>query len=186
MNVEHAKEDLFEIKRVFDSLNIPFWLNGGTLMAAVRDKHFFDWDHDLDILIRHSDYTSELPEKFTPFFGYKTLNYGLGRTTVFDLKRVSGVRTNVFLLFRNTRLNKYVKVAPPFTNCYKTLIPFELLDTENYVEFLGQKFRVPIDPESFLENHYGADWRTPIKSGLGWRKHWEYVSQGEALKGVEV
>ena len=48
MNIPDATDQLLEIKRIFDSLGKPFWLIAGTLLAAVRDKEFFSWDHDMD------------------------------------------------------------------------------------------------------------------------------------------
>lgn len=184
MNVLEAQNQLLDIKRVLDNQNVPFWLNGGTLLGAIRDKALFNWDHDLDILIRSTDYSEELLEHFKPHFPTVfPIKHMLNRVTCFDLRRTPSVRTNVILMYKNEDKGVYIKFNPPLVNNCKTLIPIEMIDAENYIEFLGEQFRIPHKAELLLESHYG-DWRTPIKSGLGWRNHWEPVMLSDYSEGI--
>ena len=38
-----------DIREVLNKNNIPFWLEGGTLLGMIRDKQIMPWDDDLDI-----------------------------------------------------------------------------------------------------------------------------------------
>jgi len=50
MNAEEKSiETLGKIKKIFDKHHIEYWLDEGTLLGAVREKKFIEWDHDIDL-----------------------------------------------------------------------------------------------------------------------------------------
>ena len=62
---------LIEIDKVCRRHNIPYWIDFGTLLGAVRHKGFIPWDDDVDLCVLQQDYNilrecliKELPSQF--------------------------------------------------------------------------------------------------------------------------
>ena len=53
---------LQEVIRVLDELNIPYYMQGGTMLGAIRHGGFIPWDDDVDLGIPRADYDRLLKE----------------------------------------------------------------------------------------------------------------------------
>lgn len=55
-----AKLVMLKLLRVFDEIcrknNLKYWLDGGTLIGAIRHNGFIPWDDDIDVAMLSDDY----------------------------------------------------------------------------------------------------------------------------------
>jgi phosphorylcholine metabolism protein LicD len=71
-NLEQARKMLFDVTALLDLKNIPYHLEGGTLLGIVRDKDLLPWDDDVDISVPYEHLPSLMKLKFTFLLkGYK-------------------------------------------------------------------------------------------------------------------
>ena len=91
---------LCEFDRVCRKLGLRYFIDGGTLLGAVRDRHFIPWDDDIDVVMLREAYDMILkygPAEFSPPIflqnAYTDIDYRRGLTqlrrsdTTFVLKR---------------------------------------------------------------------------------------------------
>lgn len=96
---------LIEIDRICRKHDIPYWLDSGTLLGAVRHGGFIPWDDDMDICVLQKDYPrlrdaliSELPKRYE-LSDAKTDPYSFG-----NIGRVKDTYTYcAFPLFRKQK-----------------------------------------------------------------------------------
>ena len=46
---------LYEVVKILDQNNIPYWASGGTFLGAIRCKGIIKWDDDLDLCVLYKD-----------------------------------------------------------------------------------------------------------------------------------
>ena len=56
---EQILKDTFN---VLNGINVKFWLSGGSLLGAIRDKDFIKWDEDIDFLMMVEDFLPVMNE----------------------------------------------------------------------------------------------------------------------------
>lgn len=52
---ENFIQAIKELKKIFDSAGVEYWLSFGTLLGAIREGKFIGWDNDLDFGARLSE-----------------------------------------------------------------------------------------------------------------------------------
>lgn len=186
MDVKKAKRSLLKLKHDLDERGVDFWLREGTLLAAVRDGKFFEWDKDIDLSMRAEDWPSKLyTDGWTvaprSLFPEEKITKGFPQLVLAAYPRIAGMPwIDIMMQYRCDSRKTYITAAPPYSGSMRTEIPCYFMDTPNYIEFLGEQFRIPMYPEMVLQSIYG-DWRRPCKhdwSNKTYRPSWE-MSWGE-------
>lgn len=145
------------MKKIFYSFDIKFTLLFGTVLGAIRENDFIEYDTDTDIGIFKEDLEKLL--KAIPIL--LDNEFELIRTRAPD-DLVTFMRNDEYIdigIFRLTKKN--------FIEYYTYqghLIGREFLDILEEIEFLGEKFYVPNNKELYLSKTYGKDWHKPKRN----------------------
>jgi len=167
---------LYEINDILKSFSLRYWIEGGTLLGAIRDGKLIPWDHDLDmgiindseILLR--EIVKALKRKF--YVSVKTFDKTEG-TWNLGTYRVIKIYPKKFFIFKDDLcldLFVYYSGVLPDSDedVYKYVVwgknayhKKEFLMNTQLIEFYGQQIPTPLNTEKFLEVKYGSDWKTP-------------------------
>lgn len=138
LNKNVAKDILISFKNVAEKNNIIFWLDCGTLLGAIRNKDFIDYDIDIDVRI----YFNDIPKLIKSIPELKENGLDILRTSNNEISFIKdGEYLDIEFLKQPT---KYTKE----------------LDTIN---FLDIEFKIPKYIDEYLTIMYG-DWKTPSKN----------------------
>lgn len=187
MNANQAKRHLLEIKQVFDSLNIKFWLWRGTLLGAIRNKGFIPWDPDIDLAVLAENWNPRLRKKLEAkgFLCTKGM-YPNRKMWGFHLTKYR-VQTDLFLQHYYPPDDVYIQLSHENGSMDRFLTAAKLFRKDRFAEFLGQQFRIPDLAEEHLGWIYGKTWRTPLHMKRGphprfWKKNWKRISLNKYFK----
>ncbi|MBQ6070963.1 MAG: LicD family protein [Bacteroidales bacterium] len=138
---------LIAVDKICRKHNIPYWLDYGTLLGAVRHGGFIPWDDDLDISMMKEDYdrfltiaSKELPEQFVvqnihteKYFPYAItrivdLNSEVARCGPMDYshgkRKHKGLWIDVFQVVKgDVRLSRWLE--PLYGRCFRRVHHFE-------------------------------------------------------------
>lgn len=182
MDIQAAKQNLLEIKQIFDSLKVKFWIDMGTLLGAVRNKNFIPYDKDIDTRMLAKDWCSSgtLIQQKARAKGFRC-----GAEAVYD-SRVSvaffdkrGIRVDVGLEYYYPPEDIYISL-PRRASVNNAVVPARWYRTDHFIDFLGESFRVPHPPSERLERLYTKNWGTPTNTG--WRDHRVALALDKYLK----
>ena len=60
LDIKHCQQTLLNLLKLTDEIcrkhNISYWVDGGTLLGAIRNNKFIPWDDDVDICLLPDDY----------------------------------------------------------------------------------------------------------------------------------
>ena len=155
--LEDRKERFLEICKVLDEMDITYFLIGGVLLGAKRDKKFIEWDWDVEINLFIKDLNSNFSEILKKLLKNNFQIWGC-RKNDFDSKidfyKNYGTDVTHYTLnaWNHDKKNKIY---------YRNRISFpdHFLEEFELIEFYGKNFNAPKPIEEYLSYQFG-DWKT--------------------------
>jgi len=147
---------LQEASDILKATGIKFWLTGGSLLGAVREKDFIAWDDDVDLDMLEEEFVGVMGE-----LKEKLMEAG------FVVRLTDSKKFPKMAFFKDGQ--KIALGALHDDGEYRTRpaykYPAHFFNEKEKIDFKGRQFLVPSPPEKFLEHVYG-DWRTPKRSDI--------------------
>lgn len=152
INPSTAKKNLLEFREVMKRYQVKFLLMHGTLLGAIREHGFIQFDIDIDTCTLNEEGLKEaIPELDKR--GLKLCRYE--EHVIYSFIR-DGVYIDVYIV------NVLQGLIKPFYVRYLyKIIPRKYFRSTKKIEFLGEEFDIPNHCLQLLEFWYGKDWRIP-------------------------
>lgn len=166
MNPLKALNILLSIKKVFDKNQVPFWLDGGVCLGAVRENGFLACDFDVDVgfLSEHDhkipQLISELKDEGFGHFHLKEHPCGQGKQ-ISSIK--DGIGVDMFIYYPRGDKRWRLMFDIDFFRTVRfipCIYPDRLFHNLKKIDFMdyGVDFFLPNPPEEYLALQYG-DWK---------------------------
>jgi hypothetical protein len=170
MNRRVARSNLLDICRTLESRNIQHWLTDGTLLGLMRNGSLLRHDGDTDLGVLASSFDPDVLDELE-LMGFTLEHYAGSPAEGMEITfSRADVRTDLFFFYATEkdifhsaywRFNESESTAERLDYHYQ---PFKI------GKFLwhGNAFPIPDQPESYLEQKYGIEWRVP-------QRNWDYA-----------
>jgi len=153
LNKKNALQILIDCTNFLEKKNISYFVMFGTLLGAVRDEDFIEYDNDIDLIVLDAN--------------IEKVKLCLDDFSKINLHPIR-VQSDLISLFRN---GDYIDINFFKTNYHKNVIcsdsyifPYDFFISTSKVTIRGNEFSSPIRPKELLLQIYGKDWRTPKRN----------------------
>lgn len=169
---QRAIRMLLDVCGIFEDANLPYTVDAGTLLGLVRDGDLIPWDDDLDLMLPANSLSKIAPS----LAAIRSKGWQISRLYPMEINSPAWRIGDPRVLKIRRRFLKIIgrgSTVLDITITYRQddhywwemakrvcCVPAHFLDATDYLEFAGQKLRVPSRREEYLERTYG-DWRKP-------------------------
>lgn len=161
MSVSEAGDSLLALHELFTSLQVPYFIAFGTLLGIVRDGELLPFDKDMDVGLPWDMDRHELMDRIEAHGdwlvkGREHLDAHELQWTFAIVHKPTGILTDLFFFKSegDTMLSGLGEEPNPL------LWRFSAIDIGS-IAYRGVQLPAPADPERFMLEIYGEDWRVP-------------------------
>jgi len=154
-DIKIAEKNLLSVKKILDDLAIPFWLQFGTCLGAVRDGALIPHDRDVDLGLYKDIVEQEI--FYDALLAFQDIGFEIIRTAYKD-DLITILRDKVYIDFYSI-----TKVNYNSTWTWGPCIEEDYYSKLADISFLDTTFQTPSPVLEWLEARYGKTWRTVIK-----------------------
>ena len=146
-----APQALKDLNYTLDSFGVKAFLISGTLLGFTRDGAFISWDKDIDVGV----FSEEVPENLETLFrdqenfNVRRIDFNSNRLRVTHKNKIA---IDIFPHYMEKGIRWHDGTATRWWNT-----PFDL----KKADFLGVDVWIPENPELYLVENYGDDWKIP-------------------------
>jgi phosphorylcholine metabolism protein LicD len=179
-----AFEVLRDTHNILNKLDIPFWLDGGTLLGFVRDGIFCEGDEDDVDVSTWCDYKDKIPMLINEFvnMGYTihgNWQDGKGQSHELSMRHKNNKhKVDIFFKERKGEYSwhcLYTGLNPCTWKRNKIRYFNNLREFSIMTNKEDMSFNIPVDYDGYLTELYG-DWETPVN-----RNKWNCYNKGNAF-----
>lgn len=170
--LQYSQELLTNFHQAMNEVGIPYWLEFGTLLGAVREHSFISHDFDLDVGLFKEDY-SDIIREVLKKYGFKRIRCITALDFIDAYEETylyKGVTIDLFFFSREKNCDGVYcyDFVPVYSDIKRTKkgdnairrIHFPRIDLIEY-SFIGINTFVPENYEEHLCMHYGKDYMIP-------------------------
>ena len=189
MNKVIAQEVLFEAKKILEDLEIPFFLIYGSCLGAVREGKILECDTDIDLGIYLEDLQPnycKMKEAFEAN-GFKAFGFSYPYR---EPRSLNIYKYDILIDIRGFEKwegGRFLQIVD--SNRIDRADVYSFKDVEP-IEFCGKEFMAPSPVETYIEENYGKDWKTPdpemhfsYATKHGW---WEKLGRSTIINAEEI
>ena len=177
---KNGYEYLSKIDEILTRNGIKYFITYGSLLGIIREGKFMDYDDDIDLgIIETEEFSWENLEKSMREIGMVKKHQFLLNNKITEQTYTARALSVDFFLYEeeNGKSISYIyyhkKDKEYKANQFSVAVNItSLISDVKRIPVQAGTAAVPSNPELFLREIYGEDWRTPIK---GWEKERDIV-----------
>ena len=151
--VEIRIEIFREVYDLIIEMGLRVWITGGTLLGAIREGAFIEYDDDIDMDMLEPDFIEAM-------YALKEKLMDLG----YVVRLVDGKNPKMTFYKEGYKASiGALQIQGSWLTRPLRKYPLKTFEIDRFIEFYGVRCLMPNPPELYLEHVYGKQWTIPIQ-----------------------